>query len=63
MNAPDFIFRLDRHRRFLSGPSLALAQDIERADRSASDCADRTFVRAWISHLQRLPASIARATI
>ena len=28
MKAPDFIFRLDRHRRFLSGPSLALDQDI-----------------------------------
>ena len=40
MKAPDFIFRLDRHRRFLSGPSLALDQ-ILWADCPASDCADR----------------------
>jgi hypothetical protein len=26
MKAPDFIFRLDRNRRFLSGPSLDLDQ-------------------------------------
>jgi hypothetical protein len=26
MMASDFVFRLDRHRRFLSGPSLALAR-------------------------------------
>src|SRR5271169_2769817 len=42
MKAPDFIFRLDRHRRFLSGPSLALDQ-IPWADRPASDCPDRPF--------------------
>ena len=40
MKGPDFAFRLDRHRRFLSGPSLALDQ-ILWADRPASDCADR----------------------
>jgi len=40
MKAPDFIFRLERHRRFLSGPSLALDQ-ILWGDRPASDCADR----------------------
>jgi len=42
MKASDFIFRLDRHRRFLSGPSLALDQ-ILWADRPASDCPDRPF--------------------
>ena len=36
----DFVFRLDRHRRFLLGPSLALDQ-ILWADCPASDCADR----------------------
>ncbi len=40
MKGPDFIFRLDRHRRFLSGPRLAPDQ-ILWADRPASDCADR----------------------
>jgi len=40
MMASDFVFRLDRHRRFLSGPSLALHQ-ILWADCPASDCADR----------------------
>jgi hypothetical protein len=40
MKAPDFIFRLDRHRRFLSGPSLAL-DGILGVDHPASDCADR----------------------
>ena len=38
--ASDFVFRLDRHRRFLLGPSLALDQ-ILWADCPASDCADR----------------------
>ena len=40
MKGPDLNFRLDRHRRSLSGPSLALDQ-ILWADRPASDCADR----------------------
>jgi hypothetical protein len=38
--ASDFVFRLDRHRRFLPGPSLAHDQ-ILWADCPASDCADR----------------------
>ena len=59
--ASDFVFRLDRHRRFLLGPSLALDQ-ILQADCPASDCADR-LCRAGISPLQRHPASITRATI
>jgi hypothetical protein len=40
MKGPDFIFRLDRHRRFLSGPTLALDQ-ILWADRPTSNCTDR----------------------
>src|SRR5580704_9564352 len=40
MKAPDFIFRLGRHRQFLSGPSLARDQTLW-ADCPASDCADR----------------------
>ena len=40
MKGPDFIFRLDRRRRFLSGPNLALDQ-ILWTDWPASDCADR----------------------
>ena len=39
MKGLDLIFRLDRHRRFLS-QSLALDQMLW-ADRPASDCADR----------------------
>jgi hypothetical protein len=41
MKAPDFIL-LDRHRRFLSGPSLALDR-ILWVDHPASDCADRPW--------------------
>ena len=44
MKAPDFIFRLDRHMRFQSRPSLALDQ-ILWADCPASDCADRPLPR------------------
>lgn len=40
MKALAFTFRLDRNRRFLSGPGLALDQILWR-DRPASDCADR----------------------
>jgi hypothetical protein len=39
-----FIFRLDRHRRFVSGPRLALDQFLW-ADRLACDCPDRLFCR------------------
>lgn len=40
MKVPDLIFRLDRRRRFLSGPSIVLHQ-MSRGDCPASDCADR----------------------
>jgi hypothetical protein len=42
MKAPDFTFRLDWHRRFLSRPSLSLDR-ILWADHPASDCADRPW--------------------
>ena len=47
MKPPDFIFRLDRHRRFLSGPSLAQnGQIVPRVITLIDLC------RAGISHLQ-----------
>ena len=61
MKAPDFIFRLDRHKRFLSGPSLApdqiLWEIVPRVIAPIDLC------QAGISRLQRLPASITRAAI
>ena len=61
MKAPDCIFRLDPHTRFLQGQALP-------STRSRGQIVPRVIVlidlcRAGISHLQRLPASITRAAI
>jgi hypothetical protein len=61
MKAPDFIFRLDRHRRFLSGQASP-------STRSCGEIVLRVIAlidlcRTGISHLQRLPVSITRAAI
>jgi hypothetical protein len=58
MKAPDCIFRLDPHTRFLQGQALP-------STRSRGQIVPRVIVlidlcRAGISHLQRLPASITR---
>jgi hypothetical protein len=62
MKAPDFIFRLDRHR----GDSCQ--GQASPSTRSCGEIVPRVIApidlcRAGISHLQRLPASITRAAI
>ena len=61
MKDPDFVFRLDRHRRSCQGQASL-------STRSRGQIAPRVIVpidlcRAGISYLQRLPASITRATL
>jgi len=61
MKGPDLIFRLEMHRQFLSGPCLPPTRSCGHIAPRVIALIDRC--RAGISHLQRLPASITRATI
>ena len=57
MKAPDCIFRLDRHTRFLQGQAKSCRQIVPRVIGADQPLSGRD------SHLQRLPGSITRATI